>query len=1258
MSSALLARLQALALTTTVALVAALSTSAPIAHAEMPWFHLTSGTRPAYLHAGAGQPAEDQSQEIVVNLAEGAGALELDVGSTELGFFVYPEEFANELELPAMTAANLQAALEGPYGAGKVSVTESLEGERLSFKVSSPPGTPLSANEAGIGTVEAKVIDAGKQASPDGELYMTAENVGDENAGGAHGTVRLTDVIPHGLKAVEVAGTKPHAEAAFDERVPMPCSLEEEGGVQTASCTLSDEGGKKAEELAPYDQIEMRIAVDVEPGAATGELNELSVSGGGAPPASIKRPIAISSAPVPFGVESYEMGLEEEGGATTTQAGAHPFQLTTTIALNQLKDINPLKAPPEFRPEVTPPALAKDLNFKLPAGLIGNATTVPQCTTTQFFETVASQENRCPPSSAVGVATATVHEPDTVGTSTLTEPVFNLEPRKGEPARFGFYVVLANSPVFIDTSVRSGSDYGVTVNVQNITQTAAFLSSEVTFWGVPGDPRHDGQRGWGCILRARGLADTQPCTPTEDRHPKPFLALPGSCSRILGTSVEGDSWENPGSFFSFAGAFEPSGPLVGCNRLSFGPQLRLTGETQEGARPSGMTIDVHVPQEANESAGGVTSSNIRSLTVAFPPGFSVNPSSADGLAACSEGQVGYLNARGAEEELLFSPTLPEPFCPNAAKVGTVRIKTPLLPQTLEEGGLYLATPAPNGEAGNNPFNSLIALYMVVKDPVSGVLVKLPGSVSLDPVTGQVTTTFQNTPDINFEDAEVHLLGGPRAPLATPPHCGSYPVTATFTPWSGTTPIASTASLQITSGPGGGPCPGVALPFSPSLAAGTSDNNAGALTPLSTSINREDGNQQLSSVQLRMPEGLSGVLTGVTLCPAAQANVGACPANSLIGHSTVSVGVGSDPFTVAGGQVFLTEGYRGAPFGLSILTPAIAGPFNLGNVVVRARVEVDPHTAALTVTTDESGPYAIPHILDGVPLQIRHVNVIVDRLGFTFNPTSCDPSSIAGTIEGTEGGVASVSSRFQAANCQNLKFAPKFAVATSGRASKANGTSFNVKLTYPSGPLGTYANIAKVKVSLPKQLPSRLTTLNKACPAATFEANPESCPQESQVGQAKVITPLLPVPLTGAAYFVSHAAEAFPDLTIVLKGYGITIDLVGNTQIKKGVTTTTFKTTPDVPFSSFELSLPAQRFSALTANTNLCTARRLVMPTEFQAQNGAVIRRNTPISVTGCAKRLTRAQKLTKALKSCHKKHGKRRKGCERRARRRFGAGRK
>jgi hypothetical protein len=390
-------------------------------------------------------------------------------------------------------------------------------------------------------------------------------------------------------------------------------------------------------------------------------------------------------------------------------------------------------------------------------------------------------------------------------------------------------------------------------------------------------------------------------------------------------------------------------------------------------------------------------------------------------------------------------------------------------------------------------------------------------------------------------------------------------------------------------------------------------------------------------------------------------------------------VGGDPFSVTGGKVYLTGPYKGAPFGLSIVTHVIAGPFDLGTVVVRAAIYIDPHTAQVTVTTDP-----LPQIVDGVPTDIRTINVTIDRPGFTFNPTNCNPMSVTGTIAGVEGASAAVSSRFQVGDCAALKFKPKLTASTSGKTSKANGASLHVKLVAPAeGPQSTGAssgtsgtsgstsgtsgssaqteesNIARVKVDLPKQLPSRLTTLQKACTSAQFDSNPAGCPAASVVASAKAITPILPVPLEGPAYFVSHGNEAFPQLILVLQGYGVTIDLVGDTFISKsGITSSTFAHVPDAPVSSFELTLPQGKFSALSANANLCTVKGgLKMPTEFVAQNGAVIHQSTPISVSGCPKAKTaaqlRAQKLAAALKACHKKHSSKRSGCEKVARKKY-----
>jgi hypothetical protein len=1225
------------------------------ASASSPWWHLTSGARPTYLHAGA---AQSEIQELVTSPGAYRGGqvteFVLSVGGHSLETFA-TEPLAAEAGLPLPTAANIQAALEKAYGGGNVTVLEEAAGK---YRVTAAGedafrAVPRVGLDAVIGSTREKIPVAGH---PDGEIVLKSSNLGDAAVDGANAPVKIKDILPPGLHAVGIVADIPLTGGVLNDGVPLPCSL------QTLTCEMTST-------LAPYDQIEVRIAVSVDPTAVDGELNRATVTGGEVPAVSLARPLTIKAGSTPFGVEDYELVNEEEGGGPATQAGAHPFQSTTTIALNQDGDTAPLEND-NHHGEVPPAGLAKDLSFRWPAGLIGNPSPVPRCTNTQFADLPDGliNVNACPAQSAVGVAVVTVQEPFALHTAQFTEPLFNLEPGPGEPARFGFDVEQAGASVFIDTAVRTGSDYGVTVTTSNITQIAGFLSAEVTVWGVPGDPRHDDARGWGCLAAAREQVLHGACDPPNEEHPPAFLSLPTSCTGPQHTAVFGDSWENqfsPGTFPKLAEFEMPA--LDSCNRLPFSPSIEVTPDGNAGSTPTGLNVDIHVPQEESESAEGLAEAAPRDITVTLPEGVAVNPSAGDGLQSCSDGLAGFTGFAQffpSSQTATFTERLPSPlqqgvnFCPEAAKVGTVKIKTPILPNAIE-GSVYLAS------QNENPFGSLIALYLIAEDPVSGVLIKLVGETRLG-ANGQLTTTFKDSPQAPFEDAELHFFGGERAPLATPARCGAYTTAATLTPWSGNPPATSSSTFDITSGPSGSPCPGAALPFSPSLTGGTLNINAGAFSTLSTTIGREDGQQNLQSVQLHMPAGLSGILAGVKLCDEADANSGTCGPESQIGETTVSAGVGGDPVAVKGGRVYITETYAGAPFGLSIVNPVKAGPFDLEHdtsnpnqqpacdcVVVRAKIEVDPHTAALTITTDPSGSHAIPHLIDGIPVQIKKVNVLINRPGFTFNATNCAPFAITGSIVSDEGASSPVAVPFQVTNCATLKFAPKFSVSTSGKTSKANGASLTAKLSYPQGPAGTYADISRVKVDLPKQLPSRLTTLQKACTNAQFELNPAGCPKESKIGMATVTTPLLPVPLNGPAIFVSHGGEAFPSLTMVLQGYGVTVDLVGTTFISKaGVTSTTFKTVPDVPFNTFQLTLPQGKFSALAANGNLCTSK-LAMPTEFLAQNGAKINESTKVSVTGCSKvkALTRSQKLAKALKACHKDKDKtKRASCEAKAR--------
>jgi hypothetical protein len=1044
----------------------------------------------------------------------------------------------------------------------------------------------------------------------EGQIVIVAQNRGDASA---TGTTTLSDTLPEGLEAVRIRGEAGELVPRGNNRGPVSCSL------KTLTCAFNGS-------LPPYEQIEVTITVAVVPGARTGELNTASVSGGGAARAGgVSSPIEVDGK-TQFGVEDYQLIPENPGGAIDTQAGSHPFQLTSVVNLDSQT--------PDAHGEPRTAGLPKDLVAELPTGFFGNPTPFAQCTDLQFSRqgnaAAAGQIiNQCPAQSAIGVAAITFNNPEGFGFDTTVQPIFNMKPLPGEPARFGFKVD-GIVPVFFDTAVRTGRDYGITVTSSNITQIDWLLSVKLTFWGVPGDARHDNQRGWECFEKFGT------CVPSVGNTPPPFLSMPTSCEAPYESTIHGDSWEAAGKPREEAEPVTYRLPELvdGCNHLPFSPKISAAPDVSEGSTPSGLTVDVHVPQEAALNPEGLAESTLKNTTVALPQGVSLNPGGADGLESCTEAQVGFTGAEsGGLERDLFTPGLEEPFCTNASKIGTVKIKTPLLPNALE-GEVYLA------QQDQNPFGSLIAMYMVVQDPVSGTLIKVAGEVKPDLVTGQIVTTFKNTPELPFEDLELHFFGGARAPLSTPALCGAYTTTASFAPWSGNEPATPSSTFDITSGPNGGPCHDP-LPFSPSLTAGTTSIQAGGFSPFTMTMSRPDGSQNLQAIQLKMPPGLLGTLATVKLCKEAQANAGTCGPENLIGHTTVSVGVGGNPYSVTGGEVFITEGYKGAPYGLSIVNPAKAGPFDLGKVIVRARIEVDPITAVLTITTDTTGPYKIPTILDGIPLQIQHVNVEIDRPGFTFNPTNCSQLPITGSLTSDQGATEALSVPFQITNCAVLAFKPKLTAKTSGKTSRASGASLSVKLTYPAGPYD--ANIAKVKVDLPKQLPSRLTTLQKACPAATFNANPAACPVASIVGHATATTPVMPVPLTGPAYFVSHGGEAFPDLIIVLQGYGATVHLVGTTFISKaGITSSTFKTIPDVPVGTFELTLPQGKYSALAANGNLCTTTKLAMPTSFIAQNGTVIHTSTPIVPTGCAKKKKQAKKAKASRRHKGNSHGKKR----------------
>jgi hypothetical protein len=1087
-----------------------------------------------------------------------------------------------------------------------------------------------SASPAPRWHLHAETIPAHIRVGGGGQLVIVASNLGDMPADAEQDAVNISIELPAGLSASSISGPG--------------CVL------ATLKCSL----GKGI--VNPYERFQ--VTLTVKPSSAGSLPVQASVQGGGTTTSTSRTMmVQVSNEAAGFGVEGYELTPLSEDGTPAVQAGRHPFQLTTTMTLNQ---------------QVTdagrqPVELPRDFVFHLPAGIVGNINAAQQCSMVDFFALVF-ETNLCSPASVVGVATVTADEPLVLQVFTKTVPVFNLVPSRGEPARFGFEVS-GKLPIVIDTSVRSGKDYGVDASVRNATQLAGLLSSQVTLWGVPGDPRHDNARGWACV--SGGLyseAVGEPCPAASNLPEEPFLTLPTSCaadpqSEPVVFPMQVDSWAGTALGTEYAW-MDDTGALLGfegCRELPFEPEIDVAPAEHAASTPSGVDVSVKVPQAGTLEAEGLAEADVRDATVMLPEGVQLSPSAANGLEGCSEAEIGFT---GFEQALGTNTFNTSPAaCPDGSKVGTVRIRTPLLSHELE-GAVYLASPAPNGEPGQNPFDSLIALYIVAEDPVSGVLVKLAGEGHVDEGTLQISTSFRNTPQVPFEELKMHLFGGQRASVTTPAVCGSYVTNATFVPWSSSVEVPKSSrpgDFAITSGVGGSSCPSGGLGFAPGFVAGSGVQRAGAFTSFNLELSRPDGDQALSTVSMHLPSGVAALLSSVQLCSDAQAAVSACPASSLVGHATAVAGLGSEPFVQEGGRVYITEGYGDAPFGLEIVTPAKAGPFDLGYVTVRSRLYVDPNDASVTIVSDP-----LPTQIRGIPLQLKQVLVTVDRPGFEFNPTSCEPMSIAGTINGAEGGSANVSSLFQASDCASLPFNPELSASAVGQGSKTEGTTFSV--TVRSG--GTndggvaQAGIAKVQLQLPKQLSSRLSTLQKACVDSVFNTNPASCDETSVIGYATIHTPVLTNPLSGPAYLVSHGGAAFPDVEFVLQGEGITLILDGQTDIKEGVTYSKFESTPDAPFTTFETVLPAGPHGVLTPNVpeakrfSLC-GETLAMPTTMIAQNGARIEQETKVQITGCGEvrsaktsKLTLKQQLTHALRSCkHKyKHAKtKRARCEHKA---------
>jgi hypothetical protein len=1132
------------------------------------------------------------------------------------------------------------------------------------------PGGPLELESGGITEHEESQFEREEEKrggtrepeEPEGQATVTRAGYHDTvdyrvspaNRGAApsSGTIELKDELPAGLSTRQLpegqgwACEKPRVSGESEKEVEKERRAEEKrdgeeklpegSGLQAVECAFS--GVVNADGVAPPVVIEAYAETTRLQGETSLE-NTASVEGGGAAEVVVHESAQIDSTPAPFGLQVFSASTSGEGGEAFTQAGGHPYAATTGLFFNTVPRVEPASK----ATEVAVSGRVKDADVKLPAGFLGNPLATERCSQADFTKGVTGGPDpggSCPPDSQVGTAEVYLGDflspPEPVG-------VYDLVPPPGVPAEFGF--IFKDVPVRLDARVvhetGDGGEYRVTVLSADINEAYNLYGVQLTLWGVPGGASHTPERFKSLFERGAAYEGTE----------KPFLFNPVDCVAQADalesgsndanlapiTSAVVDSWErqgalnakgdpeNPGPNWSAAEAASPK--VSGCEALTFEPQVAfaprleeseggaVAGTTQAGA-PSGYKFELSIPQK--EAIGELATPELRDATVTLPEGLVLSPSAANGLVACTAEDIDLEStARGN--------------CPGASEIGSVSIESQLLEKPLP-GRVYVGEPECHPcDSAQVAEGKLLKLYIEAEEAgapeAGGVRVKLPGFASVNQQTGQVTTTFANNPQLPFEKLTLKLKGGPRAPLANPEVCSpELNGSALLTPWSlgGATPggetVTGSAQPAAISSPGFSitGCP-ASLPFSPSFNAGAEDSKAGAYSNFDVTFSRHDGEQDLSGVTVQVPPGLLGKIKGISRCEgvAAESSQVECSPAARIGTATSAAGAGSEPYVVSG-PVYLTGGYDGAPFGLKIAVPADAGPFELGTVVVRAAINIDKTTSAITVTSQP-----LPQGIDGIPFRLKTVNVDVNRPEFMFNPTNCETQAISADLTGepAKAGEAPVgverSAQFTASDCAALPFAPTFTASTDGITSKLDGASLTVTVTQHPGE----ADIRKVELQLPEALPSRNETLNKACTQKQFAANPSGCPEASVVGTATAHTPLLSVPLTGPAYLVSRGGAAFPDLIFLLQGEGVFIELVGNTDIKKidgkEITFSKFETVPDAPISSFETNLPEGRHSVLDFYGEFCKKEVLFAPTKIVAQNNAHFEQDTKVAVTGC-----------------------------------------
>lgn len=1144
-----------------IALLMVFPTSSALA--DSPWWQVLTGSRPTNLWI-----PKDEIQELDVKSSEQIFGLTVDGQFVGLFGSFFPES----------SAANVQAALETAYGVGNVEVTGGPGGTApliittvggaggryvAPIEVVGPPEPPLPT---------ARVVQIGGS----GNLVLTITNLGNAPVDGTSSPVKIVDQLPAGVEATGVEGF-----AGFKDKFgPLNCTVETPSEI---SCLF--EGT-----LPSYEALEVEVFARLtgEPPAA-GAAGNVTVTGGNAGDASAPQAIKVDAEPTPFGFESFSARAEEEGGARTAKAGVHPYQLTTTIQLNSGRMISRGDG-------IEQPAQPRNIQFTLPSGLVGKVTGLQQCSMADFYNLQPELFNTCPDESAIGVSSVTIT--GLLGFVRVAVPLFNLPPAPGEPARFGFSV--AGAPIVVDTAVDPDNEYQIVASVSNASQLVQLLGSTVTIWGTPGDPSHDDARGWSCAYHPISVG---PCEPPSNRSLVPFLRQPVTCSSPMDFSTELEPWNTPmgsqveESFFS-----EP--PLSTCNQIPFKPELALDTTSNKAGGASGLNVELQMPNAGLETADEIAEGQAKKVEVTLPEGVTVNPSQAEGLAACSPADYSRETAGSA----------PGAGCPEASKIGSVEVTTPLLDEEAR-GSVYVAAPY------DNPFNSLLALYLVAKIPDRGVLIKQAGKVELNPTTGQLVTTFDDLPQIPFDTFKLHFFGGNRAPLVLPPTCGTYEMVAKFTPWHASNPdnplpsevIEKKSAFTVDQGTNGGACPNGPLPFHPDFKAGTTSNSAGSYSPFNIQLTRQDDEQEFSRFSVKLPKGVIGKLAGIPFCPdaaiaAATARTGphggqeeldnpSCPAASQLGRTLVGAGVGPE-LTYAPGKIYLAGPYQGAKLSIAAIATATVGPFDLGNVVIRQALRVNPETAE--VTSDGSSSTPIPHILQGIVVHARDIRVFVDRDNFVLNPTNCEKLSAAATVLSGGGLSADLNAPFQAADCASLGLKPKLSIQLLGGTKRTATPRLKAVLTARKGD----ANIGRAQVTLPKSEFLEQAHIRTVCTRVQFNAgggNGEQCPKGSVYGKAKATSPLLDETLTGPVYLRSSNHE-LPDLVAAMHSPKVDINLVGRIDSVGGGIRTTFEGVPDAPVTKFTLEMQGGKKGLIVNSTNICKGKHYAKA-NLKGQNG-------------------------------------------------------